>query len=137
MAYPGALRAVLTRASERALKRAGDLAEAKAKELAPKDTGYLAASIYQDFHPGSIETMSMEIVAGADYSLAVEKGTGIYGPRGRPITPKTKKVMRFPTAGKIVFAKRVSGQRGQHFMSRALRGYSRYNRGGPGRGGTR
>ena len=50
-----------------------------------------------------------------------EIGTGIYGPLGRPITPKTKKVLAFVgRGGKMVFAKSVKGVRGRYYMKGSL-----------------
>lgn len=59
----------------------------------------------------------------------VHDGTGIYGPRGRPITPKSAKVLVFSSAlygsktgknrGKV-FARSVKGMRPNPFLKDAL-----------------
>jgi hypothetical protein len=55
------------------------------------------------------------------YALYVHEGTGIYGPRGAPIKPKTKKLLRFELPdGTIVYAKSVKGMPGRPFLVEAL-----------------
>jgi hypothetical protein len=72
------------------------------------------------------------------YGLYVHEGTGIYGPRRRPITPKNGKFLVFTTkktvsglrskktgkvkfgGGKIVFAKSVKGMKPTPFLRDAL-----------------
>ena len=47
----------------------------------------------------------------------MEQGTGIYGPSGQPIRPKTKKFLAFRgKGGKMVFTKSVKGVRGRFYM---------------------
>jgi hypothetical protein len=48
------------------------------------------------------------------YGGYLETGTGIYGPKKRPITPKQKRMLRFPVAGgQYVVARSVKGMRPQ------------------------
>lgn len=49
------------------------------------------------------------VTVGAPYAPYVFTGTGIYGPKGRPIEPVAAKALRFEVGGKTVFAKRVRG----------------------------
>lgn len=56
------------------------------------------------------------------YAIYRIKGTGIYGPRGRPITPKSAKVLVFRGAdGNLVYAKSVKGTRPSPFLVDALK----------------
>lgn len=120
--FPGALRTVLTRASRKALDRSATLVVAKAKILAAKDSGEMAASIMYTVTGATPETMKADIVVKARQGIFVEKGTGIYGPTGRVIKPKRANVMVFPGKAGVVFAKTVKGQKAQPFLSKALRG---------------
>ena len=121
--YPGALRAVLTRASRNLLERDAALVAARARVLAPKDTGLLASRISYSVKGTTPETMEAIVIADVPYATAVEKGTGIYGPTGRPIRPKRAKVMVFPGRRGIVYAKTVLGQKPQPFLGPALRSF--------------
>lgn len=57
-----------------------------------------------------------------NYAIYVTKGTGIYGPRGRKITPKTAKALVFRAPnGDLVYAKSVKGIRPNPFLVNALR----------------
>lgn len=44
-----------------------------------------------------------------DYARYVQEGTGIYGPTGRPITPKTGQYLVFTANGRQYFLKSVRG----------------------------
>ncbi|MFJ9719883.1 HK97 gp10 family phage protein [Streptomyces sp. NPDC101213] len=50
----------------------------------------------------------------------LEKGTGIYGPRGQRIYPRRAKVLRWEDGGRVFFAPSIKGMRPQPFMRRAL-----------------
>lgn len=87
----------------------------------PKDTGFLVNNRTIDIlaGPGSLKG---SLVYHAHYALFVMRGTGIYGPRGTPITPKTAKLLVFRGRdGGTVFAKSVKGQRAQPFLAEAFR----------------
>lgn len=56
------------------------------------------------------------------YALYVTKGTGIYGPRGQVIKPKTKQFLKFTLPdGTVIYAKSVKGQRPNPFLVDALK----------------
>lgn len=55
------------------------------------------------------------------YATYVHDGTGIYGPRGTPITPRSKKVLTWKNKrGQRVFAVRVKGMRPNPFLKDAV-----------------
>lgn len=58
-----------------------------------------------------------------EYGLYQHEGTGIYGPRGRPITPVRRQFLKFPRKGGsgFVFARSVKGVKPTKFLTRALR----------------
>ena len=110
------------------LLRRGLLVETQAKRNlggigGPKrvDTGRLRASINtqlvtRDGQPAVL------VGTNVRYARWVHDGTGIYGPRGRRITPKSHKRLRFRPKGsrKFVYARSVAGMRPNPFMKNAL-----------------
>lgn len=62
-----------------------------------------------------------------NYAMAVEEGTGVFGPRHEGIRPKTKTHMRFWTGENIgnekdiIHTKAVLGQPGKHFLDSAIK----------------
>lgn len=97
---------------------------------APKDTGQLAASsvVEMNTHPGFVVGV---ISFRARHAIWVHEGTGIYGPRGRPITARGRGMLRFPNRrGAVgsrggqprpyVYVRSVRGQPGQPFLVYAL-----------------
>jgi hypothetical protein len=112
-----------------------------AKRRAPVDEGVLRASIghHTRAEPGQVVSRVSCDVFYAIYQLL---GTGIYGPRRRIITPKTKRFLRFevkkmgplqagernPARGNrnIVFARFVRGTPKNPFLQDALREVSPY-----------
>lgn len=63
------------------------------------------------------------------YGLYLHEGTGVHGPRGRPIVPIRRKFLRFEVKSgtaavgrrPVVFAKSVAGVKGDKWLVRALR----------------
>jgi hypothetical protein len=55
-------------------------------------------------------------------ALWVQTGTGIYGKRGRPIRPRSKRYLRFhgKRDGALIYARSVKGQPANPFMLRGL-----------------
>jgi len=50
------------------------------------------------------------------YARMVQEGTGIYGPSGEPITPKTGKYLVFTANGRTYFMRSVRGAPGRPFL---------------------
>lgn len=50
------------------------------------------------------------------YGVFLEEGTGIYGQKGREITPKQAKVLAFKVGGQQVFTKKVKGIKARPFF---------------------
>lgn len=104
----------------------GNKVQRVAQRRAPKATGALAGSIFTIV--GSAPGFAFaEIGSLLDYAIWQHEGTGIYGPTGRPITPKRAKVMRFkpqrgigPTKSGFVYARSVKGIPPTPFLVRAL-----------------
>jgi len=70
--------------------------------------------------------LNRKIISSAIYTPYVNDGTGIYK-TGRYIYPRTRKALRFEYKGKIVYAKRVKGQRGQKFVEKSITQTQRRN----------
>lgn len=85
---------------------------------APRDRGVLAESIRAD---RAVVRESSTVWAGtvrqvdaeAEHGKFLESGTGLFGPRGRRITPRTASVLRFQGDSGTVFARSVAGS-GKH-----------------------
>ena len=91
-----------------------------AKELCPVDTGRLRSSIAARVE---VEGGKPLVIVGTnvEYAIYVHEGTGIYGPRGRPIEPVNAKVLAWtPRGGSTVFARSVKGMKGRPFLEEAM-----------------
>lgn len=107
--------------------------ENQAKRNVKVDEGTLRASIS---HAVRVEADRVvgRVGTGLAYGLYLERGTGIYGPKGRPIVPIRRRYLRFEvksgTAAKggrpVVFAKSVRGVKGDQWLTRALKKVSPY-----------
>ena len=85
------------------------------------DTGRLRAAIATQvvFRNG---VPAVIVGTNVRYGIFVHDGTGIYGPKGRPIRPRRAKRLRFRPKGsrKYVYAKQVRGMRPNRFLANAL-----------------
>lgn len=100
--------------------RRGHRVEARAKQLCPVHNGRLRSSIVLIFVNDSRQNY---VIVGSplDYAEAVHNGTGIYGPKGRPIRPRRGQYLRFVNQqGQVVYARQVKGVRGRPFLLQAL-----------------
>lgn len=105
----------------RDLLRRSHRVENRAKELVGVDLGRLRSSITTDVRADS-KGLVGRVGSNVEYALHHHEGTGIYGPRGRPITPKTASVLRFKPKGSstFVFARSVRGSKPNPFLADAL-----------------
>ena len=84
-------------------------------------TGATRASIY--CRPVTVRGLpGARVGATTWYSGLIHSGTGIYGPRHRPITPTSKQFLRFTPKGSktVVFARSVKGMGANPFLADAL-----------------
>lgn len=95
----------------------------RARSLAPVDSGDLRDSIETAYRNTPGETTGI-IYSALDYSVWIQRGTGVYGPTNRPITPKHASVLVFKIGGRKVFARSVRGTPPDPFMLEALRAVS-------------
>lgn len=94
---------------------------AKAQGLAPRRTGAGADSIVVDGVDEYGEGFRIRIVVGEVYMRYQNEGTGIYGPEGTPIVPRSAKVLVFdsPVLG-LTFAPSVRGTEPTHWWDRTV-----------------
>jgi hypothetical protein len=94
--------------------------ESEAKRLCPVDSGRLRSGIWSEV--GQVNgAPTGRVGVNARYALAVHDGSGIYGPRGAPIRPRSGRFLVFTGAGgRKVFAREVKGTRGRPFLRNAL-----------------
>lgn len=103
------------------LARRGRRVESRAKVLCPVNRGRLRASI--SVVPVTIGgNPGVRIGSDVAYTVFVHNGTGIHGPRGRPIVPVTATVLSWQPrgGGRRVYARRSSGTPGRPFLTEAL-----------------
>jgi HK97 gp10 family phage protein len=81
------------------------------RQRAPHRTGALQRSVqYEVNYP------SAKVEVEEKYGQYIEQGTGVYGPKGTRITPKTAKAMRWNGIGGVVFAKSIKGMKARPFF---------------------
>jgi hypothetical protein len=87
------------------------------------NTGHLRASVQVQLRTFA-GSPAVRVGSNLKYSRWVHDGTGIYGPRRRPIRPKRAKALRFKGRrfGKsgYIFAREVKGMKPNHFLTDAL-----------------
>ncbi|WP_044639737.1 HK97 gp10 family phage protein [Risungbinella massiliensis] len=110
------LSAKVTDAVEYAVKLTADDAKKNLWINSPIDTGRLSLSWRQN----RISQLRYMVYTKVKYAKWVNDGTGIYGPTGRPITPKRAKYLRFEINGQVIYAKSVRGQKGQKYVEKSV-----------------
>jgi hypothetical protein len=98
--------------------RRGRRVQNRAKQLAPVDHGRLRADIQLELVRGDVPFA--RVGNSVNYAIHVHEGTGIYGPKRRPITPRRAKVLRFQVGGKVLYRPRVRGVKGRPYLRNAL-----------------
>lgn len=107
------------------LFRRGKKVETRAKlnlSRSPRrvDTGLLRSSINTQLvsQGGKI---SVRVGTNVVYALFVHDGTGLYGPKGAYIYPKTSKYLSWKTKnGKQIYVKRTRGMKPNRFLADAI-----------------
>lgn len=106
----------------RGILRMAKKVERQAKRLAPVDKGQLRASITSNIAYRAGLPIG-RVGTNVKHAIWVHNGTGIYGPRGMRIRPKTAKFLKFKPKGsnKFVYAKSVRGMKARPFLRDALK----------------
>jgi hypothetical protein len=98
----------------------GRRVQSRARRLAPKRTGRLAASIEVKMKIRPLGIV-VEVGTGLSYAKYQHDGTGIYGPLHRPITVRRGHVMVFSgSGGRTVFTQSVRGTPATKFLENAV-----------------
>lgn len=94
----------------------------RARRLAPKASGGLRASIRVERAKVVGDRVTGRVVAFAKHAVYQHEGTGIYGPRGVRIRPRSRQALRFywRKAGGVVFFRSVRGTKPTKFLTRAM-----------------
>lgn len=93
---------------------------------APRDTGAMTQTI-EVAESDSGDVLARTITAPAEYASYQDTGTGIYGPTGARIYPKTARFLVFTTKdGTKVFARSVAGTPRTGWWSDKLANWSDY-----------
>jgi hypothetical protein len=89
---------------------------------ASRRTGAMADSVEVEDGPSLSGTVvASKIIVGVEYGIYQDQGTGIYGPEGHPIEPRSAKVLRFDSAVLgIVFARSVRGSEPTRWWTKAM-----------------
>lgn len=106
----------------RSKKRALDLSQLELlrnlKINSPVDQGKMQGSWFKLPNPSADKR---RIKSAANYTANVNDGTGIYGPRGRIIRPRTGRLLGpFKYQGKLIAVPWIRGQKGQKFVEKSI-----------------
>lgn len=101
--------------------RLGDEFVNEAQNNASRRTGEMADSVAADPPEFTGESVVVHVAVGAEHGIYQDQGTGIYGPEGVPITPRSARVLRFdsPILG-LVFAHSVRGSEPTRWWTKAV-----------------
>lgn len=81
------------------------------RERAPHRTGTLQRGVLAE-----TRGQSGVVSVTEKYGEYIEEGTGIYGPTGAPITPKTGKALKLMIGGVAIFRRSVKGMKARPFF---------------------
>lgn len=108
------------------LARVGATAKARAQQIIGEEikdrSGNLKAHTSFEIHVSG-DTVYMEFYNDAGpYAVYQHEGTGIYGPKGKPIRPVKAKLLTWvdPDTGKRIWAKEVRGTPAKKYLERAI-----------------
>lgn len=114
----GVLRGFFTRTGATAKARAQQII---AEEITDRSGKLISSTDFELKIDGDLVYLEFFNDAG-EYAVFQHEGTGIYGPKGRPIRPKNKPLLAWkdPDTGKWIFAKEVRGTPAKKFLTRAI-----------------
>lgn len=130
-----ALKSITIQAADADLQVRANRVLNAARRLAPVDEGRLRASLAVTFSKGPNNAPIARIGSNLEYALYVHEGTGVYGPKGAPITPKSGSFLVWPvknnsgsgvrrysggSTAAYAFARQVRGVRPRPFLRDAL-----------------
>jgi hypothetical protein len=107
---------VVEEAAMALLRKSGLMILSVAKQRVPRNTSVLGNSLTATPPHKTGNTFQTEVGTNVKYGPYQEMGTGIYGPKRTPITPKKAKVLRFRVNGQWVSAKSVKGTKAKEYL---------------------
>jgi HK97 gp10 family phage protein len=110
--------------TQKAIKRAVDLTvmelRGNLQRNSPVDHGKMQGSWM--ISGQSVGELNQEIISSAIYTKYVNDGTGIYGPRGQLIRPKTARLLGpFVYKGKKIAVPWIRGMKPRKFVEKSIR----------------
>lgn len=104
------------------LYRIGYILVARIKQKIVEKNLVVTARYLNSIQATVLNENNLLVSDGVFYGLYLEVGTGIYGPKARPITPKKAKALHFKLkTGEEVFAKQVKGIPPKHIFEESAR----------------
>lgn len=102
--------------------RTGQRVKRRCESECPVETGAMRRSHAMLLRVRPFRHVMARVINTDEAALWVQVGTGVYGPRRRPITPKRASVLRFrgKRDGQLLYRSSVAGQPGNPFMLRGL-----------------
>jgi hypothetical protein len=96
---------------------------AMVQDLAPKKTATFVRSITAVVQKIGEDISEGRVGSSLEYARYLEEGTGVFGPKGQPIMPKSKKALfwgAFDGKGKPLIRKRVQGMQARAPFATAI-----------------
>ena len=91
-------------------------------ERADEPSGELGRSIRYVTREAAEGSVAAQVGSDLEHAIWVEEGTGVYGPRGAEITPRSAPLLVFRSrSGSIIRTPSVRGQRPKRYLRDALR----------------
>ena len=95
-----------------------------ATRIAPKETGELRAKGIRKFSTRRVNKNTWRggigLARTPEHGIFVHEGTGIYGPRKSPITPRKSPYLKFTIGDRTFRLRSVRGQKAQPFIDKAF-----------------
>lgn len=117
------LEALVRAHAREAGERLGEAFVEQLRSNMPYRSGDMQRSVEVESVEEGDSNVVVRVVVHSEYAVYQNYGTGIYGPDGVPIYPRTPGgvlVFDWPAAGGVVFLRHVAGTEPQHFWERTL-----------------
>ena len=110
----------LPTALDRVVDRALDLGQMELLGNLERNSPVDDTNLQNSWFPLGRSRLERLVRSSAKYAKFVNDGTGIYGPRGKLITPKTKKALAFEYKGAMVVVKSVKGIKPRRYVEKSI-----------------
>ncbi len=103
------------------IKRALQLSRMELKGNLQRNSPVDEGGLQGGWFMASVPSPGGKVYSSKKYTSWLNDGTGIYGPKGQRIYPKTKKALAFVYNGKKVVVKNVKGIKPRRFVEKSIR----------------